>query len=412
MADEETEGTSEEERDEELSDEETEAEEAEESETDEDSDEGEDDSDEDEDDSDSDDSDEDEDEDEDDEEEDPFAQDSMASNVGKTKIRSKKKTGRKKRGGSSATAGQRLAAAKAAKAAKKIAEREERKAAEEAERALLEGDEELETDEFEDAAIQQAEQASAWLAGNRNLIVGGISALVVIAAVGFGISEYMKKKSGEVSIHLWHATDALTSPIVPEGEEVPPGVDQSFPSIGDRANAAIEALDELGTEGGEGLQSHAALIRANALYQRGDVSEARDAYNQALQASSEDIRQRALEGLAFTYEADENWAEAGARFDELEGTAGEILGDYHQARIAIAQGEEETAKEKLQAVLAALQEEDAPQMRFVQDQAELRLMAIDSTLVQRNAGPGNGMDPEQMRRLIEQMQRQQQQRGG
>ena len=76
----------------------------------------------------------------------------------------------------------------------------------------------------------------------------------------------------------------------------------------------------------------------------------------------------------------------------------------------IAQDDEETAKEKLQAVLEGLREEEAPELGYVRDQAELRLMAIDSTLVQRNAE--NAMDPEQMRRLIEQMQRQQQQGGG
>ena len=311
------------------------------------------------------------------------------------KPKKRKKTGRKKKKAKS-TAGQRLAAAKAAKAAKKAAAR--------GKQAEL----------VEDEAAARADKAAGWLETNRQMIMYAAIALLVAMGGYFAWDAYSTKQSGAASALLWEATQTLNAP-VGEEEDVPSEDEaietERYESIGARADAAIEKLDSLLDEyGSTDLAPWAQVLRGRALYQKGEYESARDAFSTALSAGGEDVRPRAIEGIAFTYEAEEAWDEAIARFEELRSDDDEslsILADYHIARAHIAQDNEEQAKEKLQAVLDALREEDAPELGFVRDQAELRLMAIDSSLVQRSTP-----DQDEMRRLIEQLQRQQAAEGG
>ncbi len=349
-------------------------------------DEGSDDEDSDDEDSDDEDSD---DEDSDDEDSDEDAETAPAK-------KTRRKTGRKKRK-PKVTAGQRLAAAKAAKAAKK---------------AALRG---RDAEQLEDKATQRAEAAGSWLEDHRGQLMGLVLAVVVGGGIFMGWTHYAKSQDADAAGLLWRATETLEAPIVLEGEDRPEGVeedDEVYPTIAARAAATLEPLDALLRDhSGSGAAIYAQLERGRALYQQGEFADARTAFQAALTGSADvRVHARALEGIAFTHESEEAWGEAIARFEELreaaEDTETEILADYHIARMHIAQDEEVPAKEKLQAVLAALREEDAPEMPYVQDQAELRLMAIDSSLVQRTP---DAMDPEQMRRLIEQMQQQQQQ---
>ncbi|MCF6227190.1 MAG: hypothetical protein L3J82_00770, partial [Planctomycetes bacterium] len=62
----------------------------------------------------------------------------------------------------------------------------------------------------------------------------------------------------------------------------------------------------------------------------------------------------------------------------------------HSFDLKISGEDEETAKTELRTLLENLREEDAPQLPYVRDQAELRLMALDSSLVQRAPNLGAG----------------------
>lgn len=316
----------------------------------------------------------------------------------KSKDGAKKKTGRKHKGSSKISAGQRLAAAKAAKAAKKIAQRGK------------------EAEVVEEEAIETATVASTWLDRNRTRLLGAFAAVLLVGGLFFGIQSVQKKSAAEASGLLWEATEILNAPIRAEGEEAEEGADEdepSYTSIASRADAALAKLDELfASHGDSEAAAWGHLEQGRALYQKGEHAEARAAFETALTQGGEALAPRALEGIAFTFESEENWDEAVARFEQLreEGGALQILADYHLARIHLAKDEEDPAKTKLQAVLEALGEEDAPELAYVRDQAELRLMAIDSSLVQRDAA--NQMDPAEMQRLIEQLTRQQQQQGG
>jgi len=316
----------------------------------------------------------------------------------------KKKTGRKHKASGKISAGQRLAAAKAAKAAKKIAQRGK------------------EAEVVEEQAVESATVASTWLDRNRNKLLGAFAAVLLLGGAFFGIRAMQQKSAAEASQLLWEATEILNASIEAPGEEdtaedaVDAETDEdevTYETIAARADAALAKLDELfASHGDSPAVAWGRLEEGRARYQKGEHTEARTAFEAALAQGGEALAPRALEGIAFTYEAEENWDEAVARFEQLreEGGALEILADYHLARIHLAKDEEEPAKTKLQAVLEALREEDAPELAYVRDQAELRLMAIDSSLVQRDAA--GQMDPAEMQRLIEQLTRQQQQQGG
>jgi len=316
----------------------------------------------------------------------------------------KKKTGRKHKASGKISAGQRLAAAKAAKAAKKIAQRGK------------------EAEVVEEQAVETATVASTWLDRNRNKLLGAFAAVLLLGGAFFGIRAMQQKSAAEASQLLWEATEILNASIEAPGEEdaaddaVDAETDEdevTYETIAARADAALAKLNELfASHGDSPAAAWGRLEEGRARYQKGEHAEARTAFEAALSQGGEALAPRALEGIAFTYEAEENWDEAVARFEQLreEGGALQILADYHLARIHLAKNEEDPAKTKLQAVLEALREEDAPELAYVRDQAELRLMAIDSSLVQRDAA--GQMDPAEMQRLIEQLTRQQQQQGG
>lgn len=305
----------------------------------------------------------------------------------------RKKSGRKKKPAKT-TAGQRLAAAKAAKAAKKAAARGK-------------GAEIL-----EDKATERAALAATWFERNHGKLRVALLAAVVLLGLVVGWDFWSSRRNAEASRLLWEATQTLNAPIVAQdAEEAPEEEDEEhYDSLASRADAALEKLDAmLDSYGGSRLAPYALLLRGKALYQKGEYAAAREAWEKALAEGDETVRARALEGVAFTYEAEENWDEALARYEELrEDNDRALLADYHIARVHLARGEEVEAKEKLRAILDAFREEDAPELPFVRDQAELRLMAIDSSLVQRDVTP----DADALRRLIQEQLSKQGSRGG
>ncbi|MAQ18357.1 MAG: hypothetical protein CMN30_26610 [Sandaracinus sp.] len=324
--------------------------------------------------------------------------------------RRKKKTGRKKRAPQT-TAGQRLAAAKAAKAARKAAQRGK------------------EAEIVEDEAIEQAEVAGRWLEENRNKIFMAMAAVVLIAAGIFAFGKLAKAGDTDAAAALWEAMEIQTARVVPEDEEGEDTTDdsadedeQTFPTVQARAEAAIPAFEAVVRDhSGTRAAAFASIAIGNAKRLLGDPAAAREAYESALAASDDtEVAMHALEGIGFSFEEEESWDEAKARFEEMgdvEREGAEILADFHLARLAMAQGERERAKEQLQAVLEALDEEDAPEMEFVRDQAEMRLREIDPSLVQSSAPSipnlggglgGEGMTPEMQRMLQELMNKQQQ----
>jgi hypothetical protein len=156
----------------------------------------------------------------------------------------------------------------------------------------------------------------------------------------------------------------------------------------------------------------------------------------ALAAADTEVRGRALEGLGFAHELkaeatpaekDKELDAAFAAYKELE-TAVDVKGFkelamYHQARVLMAKGDKDKAKETLLSLKDRLNVfEDPiapglpmpPQFPYLKDMAMDRLHELDPAAAPKKphgaAGGGMNLTPAQLQKLMEDMQKQQ--RGG
>jgi predicted negative regulator of RcsB-dependent stress response len=260
------------------------------------------------------------------------------------------------------TAGQRLAAQQAAKAARKAAQRGR--------------DAEL----VEERALAQAALAKDWLQENLKPLGLMAGAVLVVAAIGIGWSTFGRHQSIAAGSELAGVLD--------DGTSDPATLASAYAAV---AEAHAKTLAAAWARIGEG----------RALYAQGEWAKAKDAYQAAL-ASSEDegVRWAALEGIAYSLEEESSYDDAIDQLEalrELDGTLAPIAG-YHQGRILVAQGKLEQAKIKFDGVLNALKQPDAPSLPYTKEQTEARLALLDPSLA-----PAAGADPRQAEELIRQM---------
>ena len=260
------------------------------------------------------------------------------------------------------TAGQRLAAQQAAKSARKAAQRGR--------------DAEL----VEEKAIAQAAVAKDWLADNLKplgLLAGGV---LLVAAVGIGWSTFSHGQNAAASAELAAVLEGGTD------------------------DAATLASAYAAVADGHAKTPSAAWARigeGKALYTQGQWEQARGAYQAALDASDDEtVRWVALEGIAYSLEAEKSYEQAIAELEALREVNRSVapIAGYHQGRLLAQQGKLDEAKSKFDAVLIELKEADAPLLPYTQEQTEARLALIDPSLA-----PAAGSDPRQAQELIRQM---------
>ncbi|HEX5661796.1 MAG TPA: hypothetical protein VFX59_31610, partial [Polyangiales bacterium] len=127
---------------------------------------------------------------------------------------------------------------------------------------------------------------------------------------------------------------------------------------------------------------------------------------------------RALEGAGIALEGAGKNDQAAKKYEALAKLDGnKDLGEYHLARLQLARGDIEGGKTLLKTLydrLSTPAEGSAPS-RYLRSEVEVRLAEIDSSLVDKGssvgAGAGGGaqqFSEEQIQRMIEQLQRQQQ----
>jgi predicted negative regulator of RcsB-dependent stress response len=259
------------------------------------------------------------------------------------------------------TPGQRLAAQQAAKAARKAAQKGR--------------DAEL----VEEKALAQAAVAKDWLQENLRplgLMAGGV---LLVAAVGIGWSTLQRGQEAE-------AGAALTAVLDDGGE--PASLASAYAEV---AEAHPKSPAAAWARVGEG----------RALYAQGEWEQARRAYQAALDISDDEvIRWAALEGIAYSLEAEKSYDEAIEQLEALRNVDAAIapIAGYHQGRILQAQGKLEEAKMRFDGVLADLRDPDAPSLPYTKEQTEARLALLDPSLA-----PASGADPRQADELIRQM---------
>ncbi len=260
------------------------------------------------------------------------------------------------------TAGQRLAAQQAAKAARKAAQKGR--------------DAEL----VEEKALAQAAVAKDWLADNLKplgLMAGGV---LLLAALGIGWSTVTRGQNATAGEEL--------AAVLEGGADDPAALATAYAAVAD-AHAKTPAA------------AWARIGEGKALFTEGNWEQARAAYQAALDASDDEpVRWAALEGISYSLEAEKSYDQALEQLEalrELDRSIAPIAG-YHQGRILAAQGKLEEAKTKFDWVLNELKEADAPLLPYTQEQTEARLAVIDP-----NLAPAAGADPRQAEELIRQM---------
>ncbi len=266
------------------------------------------------------------------------------------------------------TPGERLAAAQAAKAARKAAARGR------------------DAEELEEKALAQAAVARDWMQENLKPILLGAGVVVLLAALVLGWRGISHKQASAGGSELAAVLDGVPE----DATSLAPFVD-GFRSV---SEAHPDTAAALWARVGEG----------KALYEQGDFASSRTAYEKALAAArTEDelLRWLAIEGIAYSYEAQQNYEKAIEELEGLRALGKEVspVARYQQGRLLVAQGKDEEASERFTAALAELNEEDAISLPFTRQQLEARLAVMD-----RGEPRSEEFDAQQLERLIQQQQ--------
>jgi tetratricopeptide (TPR) repeat protein len=298
------------------------------------------------------------------------------------------------------TAGERLAAAKAAKHAQKAAKAAARKVS----------DEPAEEEEVEDEVQVRAEAATSWVHDHQATIVKVLAGAAVLSAVVLGVQYFSGTTARAAGSLMSSALMVAASPVgeAQEGEVLRPG-EERYADEAARDAALLAAYQRVAADEPDSeAAAWARLALGRFKLEAGEFSDARALFEAALGGADGNLtlRSAAIEGVGFSHEGEEAWDEAATQYERLAGLGGayEQVAALHQARVLLAKGERATAIERLQALIEALRAEDAPPLTYVRDQAELTLMSLDASLVQRSAAP-SGLDslpPEILEQLLRQ----------
>jgi len=215
--------------------------------------------------------------------------------------------------------------------------------------------------------------AKGWYDSHGRTVWFGLFAFVAAGIGIVGVSSYMAGEHAAVAGLLDGAVSAANAPLIAEGEDVPEGVDESFPTEKARAQKMLEEANKAVKASKGETALWAALAQGNALAQLDKRDEAKKAYERVLSAGDAApsfLRYRALEGLGFALEGDKKYGEAAARFEQLsalEGGAYKVVGEYQRARMLIAQGDRKKASEVLDALLKAERSRPATEAKRFED---------------------------------------------
>ncbi|WP_437603412.1 tetratricopeptide repeat protein [Sorangium sp. So ce590] len=270
----------------------------------------------------------------------------------------------------------------------------------------------------EDALSRMTSGAGRWLKSNFHIVQWG--ALAAVVATG-GLLFYLsraEKRDAVSSSALVAAVAADRGRVVAEDtrseEEKELDATRTFKTAEERSDTALAAYNKVIDEhGGTGAAILAKLGQAGVLLDKKDYAHALDAYSAVvsspLAGADPDVKGRAIEGIAFAREGKGDLDGALASFKELEAIdmrGYKELALYHQARIHLAKGDSDKAKELLKSAHEKLQAPSAEgrSFQFLEAVVEEMLRKIDPAAVPPRAafgGPkGQTMTPEEIEQLI------------
>ncbi|WP_437693335.1 tetratricopeptide repeat protein [Sorangium sp. So ce176] len=270
----------------------------------------------------------------------------------------------------------------------------------------------------EDALSRMSTGAGRWIKQNFHIVQWGVlAALVATGGVLFYLSR-ADKKDAVSSAALASAVAADRGRVLAEDsrtdEEKELDVTRTFKTADERSDTALAAYNKVIDEhGGSGAAILAKLGQAGVLLDKKDYAHALEAYSAVVSSSlagaDPDVKGRAIEGIGFAKEGKGDLDGALASFKELEAIdmrGYKELAQYHQARIHLAKGESDKAKELLKSAHEKLQApstEGVP-FQFLEAVVEEMLRKIDPAAAPPRAafgGPkGQSMTPEEIEQLI------------
>lgn len=282
-----------------------------------------------------------------------------------------------------------------------------------------------------DPLLQKTNELGKWARENRSL-VGGVVAAVLLVGAGLFVKEYLSQRTENRASELLAAAVADQRGRLgdPNADDQPEGFNDPSPvfkTAAERRDAALAKYRDVQNKYPKtGAAYLARLSEGSLLLDKREADAAVAAFSEVrtspLAVADAEVRGRALEGLGFALELKAQGGdkakldEAIKVFRELENTdikGFKELGMYHQARVYENKGEPDRAKELLKSVRERVNKPgEGHPFPYLESVAEDRLRALDPTALppkQPNygaGGPGNKMSEAQMRKMIEQMQKQ------
>ncbi len=289
-----------------------------------------------------------------------------------------------------------------------------------------------------DPLIERTAKLTDWAKKNQKLVqIVGLALCAGLLGLA-GYLYYDHKRETEASAILTKAVEAQRAQIgePKKDDEDDDNHQQYFKTFEDRRAAALKQYKEVQSKfPGTGAAILARLAEGSLLLDKRDADGALAAFNDvkgsALAAADLEVQGRALEGLGFAHELkagagdkDKELDAALAAFKELENATDvnaakgfKELAMYHQARVLMSKGDKDKAKELLLSLKERLDKVDEPiamglptppSFPYLREVAMDRLREIDPAAAPKShvpSGGGMNLTPEQIRRLMEQMQK-------
>jgi tetratricopeptide (TPR) repeat protein len=272
-----------------------------------------------------------------------------------------------KSGSDELTRGERYAARKGAKAARKAADRGKRPVA---------------MSKF----AEIIDVVGDWLKEQQKIVLWSAVTGVVIIAIALIWYAIAGKTDREAGVLLKKAITTAQAAVLSEENALDQkGADESYSSVEEKAKKSLESYRTvLSKYSKSAAAAWSKLGEASSLFELGKFEEAQKSYEQALQLADNNyyVKWRALEGVGYALEAKDKYAQAASYFEKIASLADGAYkpeSEYHVARMQLAQGARDSAKNKLIALLTDLKKRESDHEAnhmFVRAATELRLREL------------------------------------
>lgn len=278
---------------------------------------------------------------------------------------------------------------------------------------------------MDDAMARGFAAFTRWLKNNRRTIEFSVAGLILAGAGYAAWDWYSTKTRQEASTMLMQGTfndlgvveTEEDKPANPEDAERLKDVDPRprFESYKEKREAALRAYRATADDhGGTGAGILARLGEAGVLLDREDYDGAIKALEAVLATdlakADETVRMNAKERMGMALEGKGDEAGALAAYQELAGSTLDYyknMGLYHQARMAVAKGKKDEAKEKLEKLKERIKGKDSLKStggdRYLTTQVDALMRVVDPSAAPLTGG--GEITPEKLRELQEQFEK-------